>query len=101
MLNNGQNNGIQQVSFNQSNLREMEVHTEKLAQTPVKKTYKIDVRVTPNYAENKHKPYFWAVLATTDGEWCNECSGWAETPEKAWNEAYGFYSTFKAGALGE
>lgn len=101
MLNNGQNKSIQQVSFNQSNLREMEVHKEKLSvppvKPPVKRDYKIDVRMTPNYEDNKHKPYFWAVLSSTDGEWANECSGWAETPEKAWEEAHDFYSTFKVG----
>jgi len=58
------------------------------------KDYKIEVYVTPSYEDNKNKPYNW-ILFAYHGAWCNEGSGWAETPGKAWDEAYAFYSRFK------
>lgn len=57
--------------------------------------YKIDVNITPNYIENKYKPYSWVLLKYEDGEWINQCFGWEESPEKSWSEAYKFYLTFK------
>lgn len=61
----------------------------------MKKTYKIDVSVTPNYADNKHKPYSWVLLKYSNCAWINQCFGWEATPEAAWAEAYEFYTTFK------
>ena len=60
----------------------------------LQKNYKIEVGITPNYKDNKYKPYYWVLFAYS-GEWCNECFGWAESPEKAWEEAYNFYLSFK------
>ncbi|MFV5171084.1 MULTISPECIES: hypothetical protein [Bacillus cereus group] len=60
----------------------------------MQKIYKIEVSITPNHKDNKYKPYYW-VLFVYSGEWCNECLGWAESPQKAWEEAYNFYVTFK------
>jgi hypothetical protein len=56
--------------------------------------YRIEVWVTPNENENPKQPYFW-ILYEYCGEWCNENAGWAETPEKAWGEAYSFYERYK------
>lgn len=60
----------------------------------LQKVFKIEVSVTPNYNDNKYKPYHWVLLGY-NSEWCNECFGWAESPTKAWEEAYTFYITFK------
>lgn len=60
----------------------------------IDKDYKIVVGITPNYKDNRHKPYYWALFVNS-GEWCNECLGWEESPEKAWKEAYNFYLSFK------
>jgi hypothetical protein len=57
--------------------------------------YKIEIGITPNYKDNKHKPYYWVLFVFNDGEWCNECFGWSESPEKAWTEAFNFYVSFK------
>lgn len=61
----------------------------------MQKEYKIEIGVTPNYKDNKYKPYYWVLFASSGGEWCNECFGWAEFPGKAWEEAYNFYLSFK------
>lgn len=59
--------------------------------------YKFDISATPNYHDNKHKPYWWCLLGCTEGSdvWCNEGFGWAETSEKAFTEANEFYNNFK------
>jgi len=60
----------------------------------LEKDYKIEIGITPSYKDNKTQPYYW-VLFAYHGAWCNVAAGWAETPEKAWGEAYTFYSRFK------
>jgi hypothetical protein len=57
--------------------------------------FKIEVCVTPNEKENVKQPYFW-VLYKYCGDWCNENAGWAETSEKAWNDAFSFYKRYKS-----
>ncbi|GEM_PF-1777891 len=61
----------------------------------MQKSYKIEIGITPNYNENKYKPYYWVLFACSDSACCNECFGWAESPKKAWEEAYNFYLSFK------
>jgi hypothetical protein len=63
--------------------------------------YKIEVGITPNYRDNKFKPYYWVLLSSNDGDekWYNSCFGWAETPEEAWMEAFKFYTSFKKPSL--
>lgn len=55
--------------------------------------YKIEVIVSADES-NRHKPYCWGLFHFS-GEWCNEGGGWAETPHKAWDEAFDFYVKFK------
>ena len=57
--------------------------------------YKIGVYMTPSYHDNKYKPHFWILFKWCGDDWCNDGCGWAETPEKAWEEAYDFYTKFK------
>lgn len=61
-------------------------------------TIKIEVLMTPQYHDNKYKPYFWAImkLSSTSGEYYNSgLCGWAETPADAWKEAYQDYLRFE------
>jgi len=57
-------------------------------------SYKIEIGVTPHYHDNKLQPYHWTLFAYYD-TWCNEGSGWANTPTEAWNEAYNFFVRYK------
>ncbi len=59
------------------------------------KEYKIEVSLTPNYQDNKFKPYHWTLFIYDGNDWCNEGFGWTENPELAWEEAYNFYINFK------
>ena len=60
----------------------------------MEKHYKIEIGITPSYKDNKYKPYYW-VLFAYNNEWYNECFGWSVSPQKAWEEAYDFYLSFK------
>lgn len=61
--------------------------------------YKLEVDLTPHTWDNKYKPYSWCLLKWCEhegeGTWCNYGFGWAETPQKAWEEGYGFYERYK------
>lgn len=46
--------------------------------------YKIEVLLFPDQYSGF---YFWCLLALSGTRWCNSGQGWAETPEKAWNDA--------------
>lgn len=65
----------------------------------MKFAYKIDVHMYPSYHDNPKEPYFWMIASidTTnpDSEWCNSGAGWAETPEKAWEQALAYYNKYK------
>jgi hypothetical protein len=64
----------------------------------MKKFYRIEVGVTPSPENNKHQPYYWVLWSSTgNSEWCNDFFGWAVSPEKAWEEAYDIYKTYKIG----
>lgn len=49
---------------------------------------KIQISLTPNIHDNKHKPYFWVILEWHKDTWINtgKC-GWESTPQKAWEVA--------------
>lgn len=49
---------------------------------------KIQVSLTANTHDNKHKPYFWVILEWNKDTWINtgKC-GWESTPQKAWESA--------------
>lgn len=49
----------------------------------------------PDNSNNKQKPFFWILLSYTGKNWCNECSGWAISPEEAWNIAYQYYINYE------
>lgn len=56
--------------------------------------YKIEIGLTPNYEDNRYKPYHWVIFSLNDSDWCNVNFGWSESQEKAWQEAYDFYLNF-------
>lgn len=51
--------------------------------------YTIEVTMTPHYWDNETEPYFWSINYFDDitNEWLSKISGWAKTPEDAWNIA--------------
>lgn len=73
--------------------------TKEFNQQGIKKDnqkYSIEVVLLESKEDNKHKPYFWVLYKIQEnGIKTNDGSGWAETPEKAWQEAYDFYTAFK------
>lgn len=57
--------------------------------------YKIEVLVTPHYHDNLKNPYFWCVLRWYNEGWCNTSgSGWAASPEEAFNKANKWYEYY-------
>ena len=58
--------------------------------------YKIEIGLRPHYHDNEKEPYFWCLLTwnVTHKEWYNNGFGWAESPEKAWEQAYIFYKKY-------
>lgn len=62
----------------------------------MKFAYKIEVSVSAKSENNLQKPYYWILWSNTGNDWCNDCCGWAATPEIAWNDALDFYRSFKA-----
>ena len=61
----------------------------------MKKNYKIEIGITPKYRDHPKKPYYWMIMSNTGKDWCNEFFSWAISPDKAWQEAYEHYNTFK------
>lgn len=61
--------------------------------------YVIKVNMTPHIHDNPANPYFWCVMKF-DGVWCNECSGWAKTPEQAFADAHDEYQEMFAALNG-
>lgn len=60
----------------------------------MKKTYKIEITLTKNNHENLNQPYHWVLFSYQD-DFQNEAAGWAASPEKAWKEAYEFFTMYK------
>ena len=56
--------------------------------------YKIEVIMTPHFHDSPKKPYFWMIGSYCGKDWCNHTSGWAATPEEAWQEAKTFYNKY-------
>ena len=57
-------------------------------------SYKIEVFLFPDNEYYPDKPYFWCMLNCDnreDADWCNYGAGWSESPQKAWDDAYGYY----------
>lgn len=59
------------------------------------KQYKIEVYMSARDIDNPSKPYFWVLWSKRSDDWCNDCCGWAATPDAAWSEAQDFYQNFK------
>lgn len=56
----------------------------------MKSDYAIKIYLTPDTTECPDTPYFWCLLVLRD-DWCNEGSGWAKTPEQAFQDGYQYY----------
>jgi hypothetical protein len=59
------------------------------------KNYKMEISISPNYKDNKYKPYYWVLYVLNNDTWCNEGFGWSYTPVTAWEDGYKFYTSFK------
>ena len=59
--------------------------------------YEVRVSLTPSQHDNFDKPYFWAVVKTSNktGESYNTgCFGWAKNPDNAWELANTVWKKF-------
>lgn len=63
--------------------------------------YRIEVSLEPNYHDCANKPYFWRIASLNidnpNSQYCTTTAGWAETPEKAFEEAKMFYDKYIKG----
>ncbi len=61
-------------------------------------SYKIGVLLCPiNNEYQPDKPFFWCLSScayTDDSDWCTENVGWSESPQGAFNDAYGYYQKY-------
>ena len=62
--------------------------------------YKIEVDPHPSDdVRDKETPYFWRIVSINvddpNSKYCTTTAGWAETPEKAFNDALNFYKKYK------
>lgn len=53
--------------------------------------YKIEIHLHPNIDNLSIPTFFWTLFSYTGNNWCNSGSGWAPSPEDAWQDAYNFY----------
>ena len=60
----------------------------------MEKIYKIGITLSKNKDDNQSQPYHW-LLISYENDYQNEASGWAITPDKAWNEAYNYFVMYK------
>lgn len=55
--------------------------------------YFIEIVLTPHYHDNNESPYFWMLgVIGENGERYNSGSGWAVSPNEAYNQAYLHYN---------
>lgn len=63
------------------------------------KEYKIDVDLTPHPLDHEENPYFWMIVVEDEfGSHNTGNCGWAETPEKAFEEALEEFKKFNKGS---
>lgn len=52
------------------------------------KDRQIHISLTPHTWDNEKEPYFWVIMEWSGKSWVNSgLCDWAETPQKAWEQA--------------